>query len=108
MPKYTPKHEPQLEVRKQEPKPAPTPAAVLAPEAPFDELPEVQQIGLVQMKKGWVVVKTVIQGDRVIAKEVLEQPQPFRTAIDTAKIAFVRMWPHEPKLRGNKTAGQDA
>lgn len=67
-----------------------TPAAVTKDEAP--ELPIVQCLGLAKTPRGWVVIGLTVQGDRVLEREVLSEPEPVGFAAERMKTEVVKAY----------------
>ena len=80
------------------PKPADisgAPDAASAPEVlPLPEdVPVLHSLGLVKVKRnGWVVVRTFSEGDKIVSKEVLSDPENLNFAMERFKIACVRTY----------------
>lgn len=55
-----------------------------------DELPIVESVGWVKQPRGWVVVFTKTQGDKVIEKEVVSEPAPLSAAWEHLRVTVVR------------------
>ena len=71
------------------------PDAASAPEVlPLPEdVPVLHSLGLVKVKRnGWVVVRTFSEGDKIVSKEVLSEPENQAVALERFKIACVRTY----------------
>lgn len=71
------------------------PDAASAPEVlPLPEdVPVLHSLGLVKVKRnGWVVVRTFSEGDKIVSKEVLSEPENLNFAMERMKIACVRIF----------------
>lgn len=55
-----------------------------------DELPVVESLGLVRVPKGWVAVLLHSQGDRVVDREIIGEPESRAYAVERLKIEIVR------------------
>jgi hypothetical protein len=69
--------------------PAGTPTPTIEAAEP-PELPIVNAIGLAKVPRGWVVVKLQTQGDRVIDKEILTEPEARVSALMDLRIAVAK------------------
>lgn len=55
-----------------------------------DELPILESIGWVHLPKGWIVILTRSQGDKIIEKEILTEPESRSVAAERMRILMVR------------------
>lgn len=68
-----------------------TPLAAPAPREPESPLPVVESIGLAKVPRGWVVVAISVQGDKVVAREVVSKdPEPKAHAARRAMQEIVK------------------
>lgn len=58
--------------------------------SPVEDLPLVPSLTLQRTSKGWIVVLLQSRGDKIVAKEILGEPQQKAYAIELLKIEVVK------------------
>lgn len=70
----------------------PTPPKTSPPPELESELPTTELLGWVQLPRGWAVLRVQTQGDRVIDREVLHEPDTKGISLEKMRVAFVRLF----------------